>query len=264
MENQPGIQGKDRTEMKHKRQDRQASFYAVSRKVRDPDSRLRKADKIAYALTRYSDHSLGSTICLDIGCSSGIITSAISPIFGTMIGLDYDEIALRAIEPEILTSVSMMRGDAMNLPFGDSTVDIIICAQVYEHVPDAERLVSEICRVLIPGGVVFFSGPNRLFPIEPHHSLPFLHWLPGEAADRYLQLTGKGDHYYERLRSVWDLRRLVGAFIVHDFTVEALYRFHLPNIRLLQAILSSVPAAVWRFLLPLFPSVNWILHKPRA
>ncbi len=63
-------------------------------------------------------------------------------------------------------------------PLEDESCDLVICAQVYEHVPDDRRLAEEVYRVLKPGGVVFFSGPNWLFPIEGHYHLPFLHWLP--------------------------------------------------------------------------------------
>lgn len=242
----------------------QPHFYTRSRRVRDPNSRRQKAEKIVYALTHYADRPLCSAVCLDIGCSSGVITSALTPLSNRVLGLDYDEIALQARDPEIRTRVHFIRGDAMTLPFGNSTMDVIICAQVYEHVPDAERLFKEIHRVLVPGGVVFFSGPNWLFPIEPHYFLPFLHWLPGRMADRYLRLVGKGDHYYERLQHLWNLRRLVSCFVVHDITVEVMQHFYLPRHGKLQSICDAVPAAIWRLLLPFFPNYNWILHKPDA
>jgi len=242
----------------------QKSFYTLSKRVRDPASRQRKADKIVQLLTRHANRPLSSAICLDVGCSSGIIASTIAPLFGRMLGLDYDEIALQAADSTARSRVQFIRGDAMHLPFGDNMVDVIICAQVYEHVPDDELLFEEIYRILIPGGLVFFSGPNWLFPIEPHYFLPFLHWLPRRLADVCLRLAGQGDHYYERLRPLWELRRLMHRFVIHDVTLEVLRDFYLPKIHGLQWIVQSIPMAVWKLLLPLFPNFNWILYKPEG
>lgn len=240
----------------------QEKFYDLCKRVRDPVSREWQARKIAYALAHYTGLDLSSCVCLDIGCSSGMITSAIAPSFYKTIGLEYDKDALRATDPTNRTRVQFIRGDAMSLPLSDRAINVVICAQVYEHVPDAERLFSEIYRVLSPGGVVFFSGPNWLFPIEPHYSLPFLHWLPVRLSDVYLRLTRRGDYYYERLRHLWGLRRLMRHFDVQDITVDMLRAFYLPKMG--NKIIQRIPDVVWKFLLPLFPSFNYILRKPVA
>lgn len=240
----------------------QEKFYNLCERVRDPVSRAWQARKIAYALVHYAGLDLSSCICLDIGCSSGMITSAIAPLFYKTIGLEYDKDALRATDPTNRTRVQFIQGDAMSLPISDRAINVVICAQVYEHVPDAERLFSEIYRVLSPGGVVFFSGPNWLFPIEPHYSLPFLHWLPAGLSNVYLRLTRRGDYYYERLHHLWGLRRLMRHFDVQDITVDMLRAFYLPKMG--NKIIQKIPDVVWKFLLPLFPGFNYILRKPGA
>lgn len=240
----------------------QESFYTHSERVHDPVSRQKKADKIIQALIRHTRCPLSSAICLDIGCSSGMVTSAIASSFGKIVGLEYDEVALRATGPAARAMVRFIRGDAMCLPLGDNSVNAIICAQVYEHVPDDGQLFREIYRVLTPGGLVFLSGPNWLFPIEPHYFLPLLHWLPGRLADAYLRLTGQGDHYYEQSRHLWGLRRLLCRFVIHDITLEVLHDSYLRETRGLKWIVRGTPTAVWRLLLPFFPNFNWILYKP--
>jgi SAM-dependent methyltransferase len=242
----------------------QPHFITHSKAVRDPESRRQKAEKIIHALKSYSNRPLSSAVCLDVGSSSGLITSQLATHCQKVLGLEYDELALELAAPAARKRVQFIRGDAMYLPFADQSVDVTICAQVYEHVPDAERLIQEINRVLEPGGTVFFSGPNWLFPIEPHYYLPFLHWLPGPFADLYLRLTGKGDHYYEELRTLWDLRRLVDPFVIRDITLEVIYLPHRPQSRVMQFLIRFLPAWLWKLLLPVFPNYNWILYKPPA
>ncbi len=47
-----------------------------------------------------------------------------------------------------------MRADACALPFGDASFDQAFCLLVLQFVPDAERAVAEMCRVVRPGGIV--------------------------------------------------------------------------------------------------------------
>jgi SAM-dependent methyltransferase len=59
--------------------------------------------------------------------------------------------------------------DIKNIPFADNSVDIIMNIVVLEHVADPEKVVSEIHRVLKPGGLVFSCVPF----IQPYHVSPF-------------------------------------------------------------------------------------------
>lgn len=245
-----------------KKRNYQVGFYNSSTKVRDPASRRWQAAKISYAISNYAGRDLSSLVCLDVGCSSGIITSLIAPLFCKTIGLDYDEVALKAIDVTAHAMVQFIRGDAMYLPFMDNSVDVIVCAQVYEHVPDDKLLLKEIYRVLKPGGIVFFSGPNWLFPVEPHYHLPFLHWLPRRFADSYLRVTGRGYQYYEQIRPLWALRKLVRHFLVQDITLEMLQRFYLYQMHWAVWLTRYLPRVIWKPLLFFLPSFNWILYKP--
>lgn len=54
-------------------------------------------------------------------------------------------------------------GDALSLPFPDATFDRVICAEVLEHVADDRAAMSEISRVLRPGGTAAVTVP-RFWP----------------------------------------------------------------------------------------------------
>lgn len=56
-----------------------------------------------------------------------------------------------------------------NLSFKDNSIDIVFCIAVLEHVPNPEKVVSEIRRVLKKDGVVYLSFPF----IQGFHASPF-------------------------------------------------------------------------------------------
>jgi SAM-dependent methyltransferase len=53
-------------------------------------------------------------------------------------------------------------GDITHLPFADESFDIVICSEVLEHVPEHEKAVSEIVRVLKNGQALVVSVPRYL------------------------------------------------------------------------------------------------------
>lgn len=63
-------------------------------------------------------------------------------------------------------------GDARVLPVADSSVDVILCTQVIEHIPEPVPVLQEIWRVLRPGGTLILSVPA----IFPQHGSPGDYW----------------------------------------------------------------------------------------
>ena len=53
-------------------------------------------------------------------------------------------------------------GDIQSLPFKDNIYDAVICSEVLEHLETLDNAVSEIVRVLKPGGVLAVSVPRYL------------------------------------------------------------------------------------------------------
>jgi len=74
--------------------------------------------------------------------------------------------------------VAFVVADAIHLPFANRVVDIIYCNSLLEHVGDRDiqwQVFAEIARV---GRKFFVQTPNRHFPIEPHHLVPFFQYWP--------------------------------------------------------------------------------------
>lgn len=59
--------------------------------------------------------------------------------------------------------------DGHDLPFCDESLDMVISEAVLEHVPEPQRMVAEMCRVLRPGGYVCAAVPFlQGFHASPH------------------------------------------------------------------------------------------------
>jgi len=50
-------------------------------------------------------------------------------------------------------------GNALNLPIGDASVDIVFSTQVIEHVPNPFKMIEECARILKPTGILILTGP---------------------------------------------------------------------------------------------------------
>lgn len=59
-------------------------------------------------------------------------------------------------------TATVANGDATRLPFGDATFDRIIASEVLEHIPDDFAALSELTRVLKPGGTMAVTVPAFL------------------------------------------------------------------------------------------------------
>lgn len=78
-----------------------------------------------------------------------------------------------------------------SLPFADGTFDLVSTFQTLEHVADVEQCLSEMVRVLRPGGVLYLRAPDYNCFFEPHYRLPFLPKMRRDWAERYLRWRGK-------------------------------------------------------------------------
>jgi SAM-dependent methyltransferase len=101
---------------------------------------------------------------LDVGCSAGYLLEDLRPRapHSMLIGVDLIASGLRrahALVPEAL----LLQADACALPLADASVDAVVSANMLEHVPDDERALAEIFRVMRPGAravIVIPLGPG--------------------------------------------------------------------------------------------------------
>jgi SAM-dependent methyltransferase len=101
---------------------------------------------------------------LEVGCGSGEVIrelARIGPTRVSIVGVDSDPIAVSMAQRNTvdLEGVSLLRMDARALTFADATFDFACTSRVLLHVSNPALVLSEMARVLVPGG--------RLLAIEP-------------------------------------------------------------------------------------------------
>jgi SAM-dependent methyltransferase len=110
---------------------------------------------------------------LDIGCGSGRHTCAASRlekvfVIGSDVSLeDVKEARARLAYEEALGCQrggfwATLVSDITGLPFQDDYFDMVICSEVLEHIPDQQKAIEELTRVLKPGGDLVVSVPRYL------------------------------------------------------------------------------------------------------
>lgn len=198
----------------------QHNYSSLKPSVFDNEPRRRKAKTLLKVCQDFLDtEDLSKLRLLDVGSSSGIIDDFLADYFEYVAGIDIDEPAVAYAQQKFdKPNLHFATGDAMNLAQPDVSVDVVVCSHVYEHVPNPEKMVTEIYRVLKPGGICYFSGNNRVMYMEPHHRLPFLSLLPRRIAHMYMRLAGKGEYYHEQHLGYWALRRLWRSFELTDYS----------------------------------------------
>ncbi|MDT5060264.1 MAG: hypothetical protein QOH63_723 [Acidobacteriota bacterium] len=106
----------------------------------------------------------------DLGCGSGVILSEIlmmKPQW-TGHGLDISESSIRyarrlAAHKQVAGRANFRTGNIASLPYPDESLDLIVASEIIEHMPEPEKVVKEIARVLRPEGKLVLT-----MPLESH------------------------------------------------------------------------------------------------
>lgn len=214
--------------------------------------------------------------CLDIGCSTGIISQRLAGRFPLTVGIDVDQQALthpiaRANWVHPVARVYPALASGVQLPFRNDTFDVVVCNQVYQYVPNVAGLLAEIHRVVRPGGFCFFSARNLLGIVARENWRPLLAAIAPGIARRLDSRNSVKANWRHRAGYLWPyfkLRNLASCwFIVHDYTTRVLTTPQLASLFFPAANcnrLIYVLAPVLRALKPILPSHLWILQKQPA
>lgn len=157
---------------------------------------------------------------LDVCCGTGKLTISLAELVenrGQVIGLDFCESMLIKAQENINATpyqqrIQLMQGNALHLPFADNSFDCVTIGFGLRNVSDIKRTLSEMYRVVKPGGTVLsveLSKPNapilkQLYYLYFEHLLPLLGNLG----------LGKSSPYYNLPAS---LKTLPHQSVIRDF-----------------------------------------------
>jgi SAM-dependent methyltransferase len=100
----------------------------------------------------------GAATVLDLACGPGIYSRPLARCLpaGTVVGLDLSlpmlRTAVRLAREEGVGNLLFLHGSALDLPFADGCFDAVNCCGALHLFPDVPRALSEVRRVLVPGG----------------------------------------------------------------------------------------------------------------
>jgi 2-polyprenyl-6-hydroxyphenyl methylase/3-demethylubiquinone-9 3-methyltransferase len=103
---------------------------------------------------------------LDVGCGGGLLSEELARMGCVVTGVDPSEQSLEAARAHARQeglAIDYRQATGEALPFPDATFDLVCCCDVLEHVDDLPRVISEIGRVLRPGGIFLYDTINRTF-----------------------------------------------------------------------------------------------------
>jgi 2-polyprenyl-3-methyl-5-hydroxy-6-metoxy-1,4-benzoquinol methylase len=184
-------------------------------------------------ITRYS---VNNRKILEVGSGWGGICIELFHAGGLVTGIEPDTEELqisKLLNESEGTKVDFIRGYGENLPFIDNFFDIIVCNSVIEHVADFSKVISEMMRVLKPGGFIYLSIPNYLFPYEGHYKIFYPPLLPKFLAKVYLKLLNKNPNFIKNINYITTFK-IFSEFKKYDVKIDNLGIKKLEKSRLLR------------------------------
>ncbi|NVN53740.1 hypothetical protein HLY00_4091 [Mycolicibacterium hippocampi] len=197
----------------------------------------------------------GATSGIEIGCQRGALTDRMGQLTRVPIWSGIDP----KLPGELVTEHGcvLQPARASQLEFPERTFDVALFANVFEHIPPAERDVSlgGIFRILKPGGVVVGQIPNPYFLIESHSRLPLMGWLPTKWQHRYWKMAPvhwDHDFYVVTMKHVKQSAERAGFEVSHvrnfNYPHEVIPRKVRWVARLLERPMRYMPWS-WQFIL---------------
>lgn len=129
--------------------------------------------RIATAITEPVERAFREPHLLEVGVGTGRVGMPIVARGFQFTGVDTDPEMMELFRTKcsgVSRKVSLVVGDAQNLPFADESFHAVLAVHVWHVVPDLERALSEATRVLRPGGFLF-EGWDQPVPDGPEFQI---------------------------------------------------------------------------------------------
>jgi len=196
-------------------------------------------------------------VILDGGCGNARDLIQLALHGCKCIGIDLSPNMIEEAKKELATRniqrVELEVGDLTNLRFCDETFDKVFASEVLEHVPDYRKAVSEMARVLKPGGTLVVTTPNRhsLYGFDRYiicqRILRLKHRHPSDEWKTFKELASALEN------NGFEIVRSAGVCYVPGFLVP----YHLPTA--LKKLLITIVRRVEPWLSRILPHSGYVL-----
>jgi SAM-dependent methyltransferase len=143
-------------------------YVAANRDRWEADDFYAMGAELAAEVLAWSGDGIGRERMLEIGCGAGRMLVHFAPEFEHVIGVDIAPEMVELARRRMPANVELALVDGANLsPIADSSVDLALSVQVFQHVPERAVIASyveEAARVLRPGGRAAFQFDTRPNP----------------------------------------------------------------------------------------------------
>lgn len=170
---------------------------------------------------------------LDVGCGGGFSCEFLAQRGCQVAGLDQSQACITAAQAHAAShslQIDYRCGLAEALPYSDCSFDVVICVDVLEHVADLHKTLTEIYRVLRPGGWFCFDTINRTWKAKL-----ILIWL----LEDWLREIPRGVHDWQKFIDPEQLTAMLHSI---GFTGSDIKGFNLFGTHLFDYI-----SAYWRY-----------------
>ena len=100
---------------------------------------------------------------LDIACGEGYGSRILSRKAASVIGVDIDrDVIEHASRMYGAENIKFLAGSVERIPLEDAAVDVVVSFETIEHTDKHREMLNEIKRVLVPGGALIISSPDKL------------------------------------------------------------------------------------------------------
>ncbi len=178
------------------------------------------------------------TKILDLGCGTGVFGKSLFDAGSDVVFSDYNNWLIDELQDCDFRQIDIDNEDLARL----GQYDLVVCSNVLEHLKNPKKLISEIDRVLVDGGVCYLSWTNWLSPWGGHDFSPFHYLGPKLGTWLFDKLVGKKRllNPYENLyptfigNTLRDIKRIEGLKIeavVPRYYTEFAFLMKIPILR---------------------------------
>jgi SAM-dependent methyltransferase len=201
-----------------------------------------------YECERFSRETLAGPV-LDLGCGDGFFAETVFGHLDTGIDLHAGEVG-RAVQRGAYDKALV--ASATQMPFENGSFNTVISNCVIEHIPDIDAVMSEVYRVLKPGGRFITTVPSELWDNDSFYQKIFKAVGFNQGAQWYNRVLNKVSvHYHVDDREIWKnriekagLKMETSEYIVPIRVFHSFERWFLP----------AIPSKIWKALFK-----RWVL-----